>query len=320
MLLHYLVKHQYRKTSENLKHASLSQGSVATYLRCGGLFSNHFTTVEFASETISKICEHLAKLQARRLHGSVVQRRSSLFSSFITITARHHCRASSTAPPRSYLRGGWKQRTRLTSVTLRSSMVCMPEPADWPWTPAWQTRGHAVQLLTILPEGEFTLKLKFLRNQNKGDWVAEDKFDPVRAERKKRQIVVVSRRTTLGLDYWLELTASTTSTSTQSPQSCMGSIPPVTRDPNTANVAALRDGHLNCVTRRVVEHFKVPWEVTDSHRTAPKIQEWDESPWNRLHGRWRCRPGKDSQEGDHPAGHRRSGHIHCVPEKTAPYV
>ena len=34
---------------------------------------------------------------------------------------------------------GWhrpvEQRTRLTLVTLRSSMVCMPEPADWPWMP-----------------------------------------------------------------------------------------------------------------------------------------------------------------------------------------
>jgi len=39
-------------------------------LRCGGLLSNQFTAyygfiVEFAGQTIFKICEHLAKLQVR---------------------------------------------------------------------------------------------------------------------------------------------------------------------------------------------------------------------------------------------------------------
>jgi len=47
MYLHYLVKQQYRKTSENLMHASTSTTNivvVATCLRCGGLISNHFNT------------------------------------------------------------------------------------------------------------------------------------------------------------------------------------------------------------------------------------------------------------------------------------
>ena len=42
----------------------------------------------------------------------------------------------------------------------------------------------ATQLLDALPEGEFILKLKFLREKD-DDWVLEDKFDPVRDERKK---------------------------------------------------------------------------------------------------------------------------------------
>ncbi|MEW8686008.1 MAG: hypothetical protein AB2556_09385 [Candidatus Thiodiazotropha sp.] len=38
------------------------------------------------------------------------------------------------------------------------------------------------------------MKLKFLREQQEGDWVVEDKFDPVCVERKKGQAIVeVSR-------------------------------------------------------------------------------------------------------------------------------
>jgi len=55
---------------------------------------------------------------------------------------------------------------------------------------ARMTDARAVQLLTTIPEGEFTLKLKFVRDQNKGDWVVKDKYDLVRAERKKRQAVI----------------------------------------------------------------------------------------------------------------------------------
>ena len=44
--LHYLVKHQYPKTNENLKHASFinnkSQCSVTTCLRCGEIVSQGF--------------------------------------------------------------------------------------------------------------------------------------------------------------------------------------------------------------------------------------------------------------------------------------
>ena len=45
---------------------------------------------------------------------------------------------------------------------------------------------RAIQLLAALREGEFILGLKFLRDRDNG-WVLEDKFDSVRAERKKGQ-------------------------------------------------------------------------------------------------------------------------------------
>jgi hypothetical protein len=47
------------------------------------------------------------------------------------------------------------------------------------------TDARAAQLLAVLPEGEFLLRIKFLRERAEGDWIVEDKFDPVRAERRK---------------------------------------------------------------------------------------------------------------------------------------
>ena len=51
---------------------------------------------------------------------------------------------------------------------------------------AWMTDFRATQLLPALPEGNFILRLTVLR-ENDDDWVLEDKFDPVRTERKKSQ-------------------------------------------------------------------------------------------------------------------------------------
>ena len=104
----------------------------------------------------------------------------------------------STAPPRSYLHGGWKQYPLdvgnveiVDGVHARAGRLALN---------ARMTDSRAVQLLTIIPEGEFTLKLKFLRDQNDGDWVVEDKFNLLRTERKKGQVVVVvSWKTTEGL-------------------------------------------------------------------------------------------------------------------------
>jgi len=69
------VKHQYRKTSENLKYASLlSQGSVATYLGYGGLFSNHFTTDLLLSLLVKQFFKIYVNIwQSYRQDGCVVQ-------------------------------------------------------------------------------------------------------------------------------------------------------------------------------------------------------------------------------------------------------
>ena len=61
------------------------------------------------------------------------------------------------------------------------------------------TDVRATQLLAALPEGNFILRLKFLRETD-DDWVLEDKFDSVRIERKKGQRVIeISRDTKPGM-------------------------------------------------------------------------------------------------------------------------
>ena len=56
---------------------------------------------------------------------------------------------------------------------------------------------RATQLLAAVLGGtEFLLRIKFLREKAEDDWVLEDKFDPVRAERKKGLGVVKVARNT----------------------------------------------------------------------------------------------------------------------------
>jgi len=65
MLPHYLVKHYCQKTSEYDK----LQGSVASYLRRGEVVNNQIKkdslVLSLSVNKIFKICEYLAKLQAR---------------------------------------------------------------------------------------------------------------------------------------------------------------------------------------------------------------------------------------------------------------
>ena len=64
---------------------------------------------------------------------------------------------------------------------------------------ARMTDVRAAQLLAALPEGNFVLRHKFLREKDE-DWVLEDKFDPVRTEQKKGQEVIeISRNTKPGV-------------------------------------------------------------------------------------------------------------------------
>ena len=82
----------------------------------------------------------------------------------------------------------------------RSPTACMPKPAGWHYKLGWLTLG--LPNFWRLSQGgtEFLLRIKFLQEKAENDWVLEDKFDPVRAERKKgRGVVEVTRNTSPGV-------------------------------------------------------------------------------------------------------------------------
>ena len=143
---------------------------------------------------------------------------------------------------------------------------------------------RATQLLAALLGGtEFLLRIKFLREKAEDDWVLEDKFDPVRAERKKgRGVVEVAWNTSPGVLTGID---SVFYQNAYPVTAVVYGLYPV-RDPDPANLAPLRDGDLNCVAQRVVEHFEGALRgqgLTPTRRQ--KIQEWEERARNRRLGR-----------------------------------
>lgn len=143
---------------------------------------------------------------------------------------------------------------------------------------ARMTDQRAARLLTALPEGEFIMKIKFLRERNDGDWVIEDKFDPVRVERKKGQgVIEVSRETRPGALTGIDSVFYQNAYPVTAVVYGLYSI----RDPDPANLAPLRDGDLNCVAQRVVEHFEGALRgqgLTPARRQ--KIQQWEDRVHN----------------------------------------
>ena len=138
---------------------------------------------------------------------------------------------------------------------------------------AQMTDVRATQLLAALPEGNFILRLKFVCEKD-DDLVLEDKFDPVRTERKKGQgVIEISRDTKPGV-----LTGiCSVFYQNAYPVTAVAFGLYTIRDPDPANLAPLRDGNLNCMTQRVVEHFEGVLrgqELTPTRRQ--KIKGWEE--------------------------------------------
>ena len=116
------------------------------------------------------------------------------------------------------------------------------------------------------------LKLKFLREKAE-DWDLEDKFDPVRAERKKGQgVIEVSRDTKPGVLTGID---SVFYQNAYPVTAVAYGLYPI-RDPDPANLAQLRDGDLNCVAQRVVEHFEGALRGQGFTPTwRRKLQDWE---------------------------------------------
>ena len=109
---------------------------------------------------------------------------------------------------------------------------------------ARMAEARAAQLLAALPGGkEFLLRINFLREKAEDDWVLEDKFDPVRAERKKgRKVVEVARNTSPGVLTGID---SVFYQNAYPVTAVAYGLYPI-RDPDPANLAPLKDGSESC--------------------------------------------------------------------------
>ena len=176
------------------------------------------------------------------------------------------------APPRSSLHGGLKEKTRWTSAVEIANG--MPARAGRLALDTRMADERVARLLDSLPECEFLLKLKFLREKAEDDWVLEDKFDPVRAERQKGQgVIEVSQDTKPGVLTGID---NVFYQNAYPVTAVAYGLYPI-RDPDPANLAPLRDGDLNCVAQGVVEHFEGALRgqgLTPTRRH--KIREWEE--------------------------------------------
>ena len=136
---------------------------------------------------------------------------------------------------------------------------------------ATMTDERAARLLAALPgDDAFIVKIKFLRWDNQ-EWIIKDKFDPVR---KDQRIVEISRNTRPGV---------LTGTDKVYYQNAY----PVTaviyglyfyEEPDPVNLPPMRDGDLNCVAQRVIEHFDNALRgkgLTENRRK--KIMNWEQT-------------------------------------------
>ncbi|MEW8687818.1 MAG: hypothetical protein AB2556_18560, partial [Candidatus Thiodiazotropha sp.] len=169
---------------------------------------------------------------------------------------------------------------------------------------ARMTDERAARLLDSLPEGGFVLKLKFLREQQEGEWVVEDKFDPVRLGRRQGLAILEISR-----DTWPGVLTGIDGVFYQNAYPVIAVA--YVRDPDLANLGPLSDGERNCEAKRVVEHFEGALRsqgLTPARRQ--KIEEWNE----RVHESGAAvndvaELEKNHKKAYHPEGQCWGGHI-----------
>ena len=132
------------------------------------------------------------------------------------------------------------------------------------------TPERATELLQKI-RGEFTLKVKIIRNQDFDIWVVEDAFAPLKQVRGGH-ILTISTVTApgalVGIDGLYYKNAYPVS-------AVVYGLYPI-REPDQNNLAPMREGDLNCVAQRVIEHFKGAQRgggLTPARRV--KIKTWE---------------------------------------------
>ena len=134
------------------------------------------------------------------------------------------------------------------------------------------TAKRATEVLKKL-EGEYLVKVKFLRKQAPGEWVYEDGFAPLNQGRTRGgNVLEVTPETQPGA---LEGIDRLYYTNAYPVSVVVYGLYPI-REPHGKNLDPMRAGDLNCVARRVIKHFKGAQRcqgLTPARRE--KIAQWE---------------------------------------------
>ena len=135
------------------------------------------------------------------------------------------------------------------------------------------TAERATEVLKKLSDGEFLVKVKFLREQASDVWVYEDGFAPLKQGRTRGgNVFEVTPETRPGA---LEGIDRLYYTNAYLVSAVVYGLYPI-REPDERNLDPMRDGDLNCVAQRVIKHFEGAQRgqgLTPTRRE--KIAQWE---------------------------------------------
>ena len=114
---------------------------------------------------------------------------------------------------------------------------------------ATMTDERAEYILKSIPEGEFIMRIKFIREKDDNDWVVEDKYDPIR--NTKGTVITISKNTKPGLLIGVESPYFKNAY----PVTAIAYGLYLVQEPDPDNLEPLRVGKLNCVAQRVMEFY-----------------------------------------------------------------
>ena len=130
--------------------------------------------------------------------------------------------------------------------------------------------GLSTKRATGIPgriEGKFLVKVKFMREQAPEVWVHEDALTPTDTETNPgRQCPEVTPRTQPGALEGIDRLYFANACQVSAVVYGLYRI----RDPDPANLTPMRDGDLNCVDRRVIEHFEAATRGQVMTRQTPE--------------------------------------------------
>lgn len=115
---------------------------------------------------------------------------------------------------------------------------------------ATMTIVRASKLLRRIPPGDHIIRIKYIREFGIDNWIVEDKFEPVRTDRRK--IVTINRTTKSGAFVGIDKVYFQNAYPVTA---VIYGLYPI-RNPNLDNLDPLRTGDFNCVAKRISEHFE----------------------------------------------------------------